>query len=235
MNLTEGILGFCLLFSPIYLLEMVEWGIFNRFIFLRYFLVRARYNSLSSITKRLHEYKSSYPEHNENHYGKELLIDRNRHHSKVIGLKVAKRIVEWRYRRRVLRDKAQVKNYIDLRTIAEKEIETMSQEGVWMVAGPLFSGPGTFKEKLILFQETIDSYRAKGFVVWSQIPYLDTNLKECKELEFDSERKFLEFYIPLIKSGVMKGLIMAKNWEHAPGSTTEHKTAKESGKEIIYA
>ncbi len=106
-----------------------------------------------------------------------------------------------------------------------------------MASFPIFSGVNmTPLEKIANAKHYINALSSRGYMVWSQVPYLNMNLPQhlSENVAFDTKEKFEEFYIPLLSSGAITNLCMHKNWENSVGCRTEHEVAKQCGVAIHY-
>ena len=102
-----------------------------------------------------------------------------------------------------------VHNYKELYFVALWEIKQLSRFGkVSMVSAPLFSGgTGNFHPNVKILKAYIEHISSEGEIVWSQIPYLDVNIRRWANIQIDTSKKISEFYVPLIGSKKLTKLI----------------------------
>lgn len=109
-----------------------------------------------------------------------------------------------------------------------------------MVSAPLFSGgSGDFNQNLLDLRHYIVLVEQSGTLVWSQIPYLDVQVKRWSKCEFDATKKILEFYVPLIRGKLISKLICSggvlpeiARYSDSWGCKTEREAAIEAGIEL---
>ncbi|MDO8659545.1 MAG: DUF4406 domain-containing protein [Candidatus Parcubacteria bacterium] len=124
----------------------------------------------------------------------------------------------------------------DLYKIAEKIIDRM-EKPLMQVCGPIATGGlGSIEANLNIFNKTIIQLQEKKLNIFDQTPFEKPMRKLKEKLAPDGylESILTDFYMPILKSGMVSSLFFLPNWESSYGAKWEHEKAKEFGLEIIY-
>jgi Domain of unknown function (DUF4406) len=133
-------------------------------------------------------------------------------------------------------DVENAKSILDLYVVAKRIIERMPKPIV-EVCGPVVNGGlGSFEANLNVFNETIKNLQSQGLNVFDQMPFEDSMQRLKRENDFDKivESIKYDFYMPIIKSGIISVFYFINGWELSNGAKWEHEIVKELGIKIIY-
>lgn len=83
----------------------------------------------------------------------------------------------------------------------------------------------SMEEQLRELQIVIQRYEEKGYFVFNQIPFHDSNLENLKER--DVNEKFEKFFAPLLTSGKFDVIVFANRWEESSGCQREYEMIKD--------
>lgn len=117
------------------------------------------------------------------------------------------------------------------------QAEFAGKAGLGMVCGPISTGGlGTIEANLGRFALAIDGLQARGYHVFSQMPY-ETALHRIRDAAVGHgtyDMNLLEeFYLPLFESGYVRRKFFIPGWQTSKGTTWERNHAIRLGIEII--
>jgi hypothetical protein len=103
------------------------------------------------------------------------------------------------------------------------------EETFYQVCGPITTGPGTIREKLLLFERAITYQRRLGRIVFNQLPTekkLAVLWGQWKEKAGRNPDDYCfelleEFYYPVLTSGLIQRLCFLPNWQMSIGARWE--------------
>ena len=124
----------------------------------------------------------------------------------------------------------------DMYVIAKRIIDRMPRP-IAEVCGPIANGGlGSIEGNLNVFNDTIIHLQNRGLNVFDQMPFEIPmqNLKGKDNLDKLVESIQNDFYMPILKSGLISEFYFIPSWESSIGAKWEHKKAKELGIKIIY-
>ena len=135
-------------------------------------------------------------------------------------------------------DLLHAKTFAEVYSIAYRVIEHMP-EGLVQVCGPISTGGvGSIEGNIDRMDSVIKKLQGEGWNIFDQM-YVEgpfQRIRYSPEYEHkDGHGDILnDFYLPLFKSGKIKGLYFMKDWQSSKGAQWEHDKGVELGLEIYY-
>ncbi|HUZ92667.1 MAG TPA: DUF4406 domain-containing protein [Candidatus Paceibacterota bacterium] len=107
---------------------------------------------------------------------------------------------------------------------------------VCMVCGPISTGGrGSIEENLTQFEIAISMLAARGFHVFSQMPF-ERPMHRIKNTPYyrDGLQLLEAFYLPIFEARLVRHLYFLPDWKTSEGARWEHAQAIRIGMEIHY-
>ncbi len=136
---------------------------------------------------------------------------------------------------------AQARTFTELAAIAVHELHQFPGS-MHIVCGPITTGGlGSFEANFLRFNEVINDLLAKGYPVFSQIPYEDAIIRLRDEWVAADPRRagtycmpiLLEFYASLFDSNKIGHAWFIRGWESSHGARWERERLSTIGVKII--